>query len=435
MSEKAHEQFAKRLREFLAGEWIAHFAVRDTRFLAQTIPIQSVDVCLAEFAADGRLLQLTPVLDPEFEPTLDSEQREEVHRSLVEVSNTTLAFDVTVRTGKILRHISRGYSASATAYALRILQSCFVTFEKNTNRFLPPAPTVFRFPGTGMFNFIVRKRPEGRADIWMQGQHTALDGIEFGQLFKRLEENFGGCEETLFPAPGGGARYSLPCHRAGDRELVTVGDFFDFAPLRQLKRRLNRQSSVRLPVPVTEATLLLWTLGNQPEFSGETFALVVDVPPKGGHPRRLDFIVIRPWEFFDSAAPLDGFPHFLTAYTDRLRLVQSDRSRPYRSIKNVAMLPPFLAQKVMQMNMRARQRGLGTITISLLKSVTVSLAPITNLASDRATFVFGNMLLPCENRGRVGWVTMKGAPASISRYPDALQRAIHQFPGSLHNIS
>jgi hypothetical protein len=286
-----------------------------------------------------------------------------------------------------------------------------------------------------MLNFVIRDRPDGRADVWMQGQHTALDGVEFAKLLQRFEENFGDRTEVLFPAPDGTARHALAYPRTTDRELMLVGDFFDFGPLRQLKRKLNRQISIPLPVPVTEATLLLWTLGNQPEFEGETFSLVVDVPPRNGQLRRLDLIVIRPREFFAAGEPLCGFPRFLAAYTDRLRLVQAGRSRPYRSMKNIARLPPSLAEKVMRLNVRARQRGMGTITFSLLKSVTVSLAPISKLDSERATFVFGDMLLPTESGTKVGWVTIKGEPGFPSRYAEALRRGIARFPDGLHEFA
>lgn len=435
-SPRAHGEFAVRLRTFLAGEPIAHFAVEHHRYRAETIPISSVDVCLVEFGDDGKLLRLLPVLDPVCTSGLDAAQQEQVELSVLEAANATLAFDVTVRVGKILRQIARAHPAAAAAtYAQRILRATFVTFENATDRFLPPDQCVFRFPGAGMFNFVIRDRPDGTADIWMQGQHTALDGVEFARMLARLETNFGGRAEVLFPAPDGTARHALAYPHTTDRELGLVGDFFDFGPLRRLKRTLNRQTSVPLPVPVTEATLLLWTLGNQPEFAGETFALAVDVPPRDGQLRRLDFIVIRPWEFFADDEPLDGFPHFLAAYTDRLRLVQAGRSRPYRSMQNLARLPASLADKVMRLNKRALQRGMGTITLSLLKSVPVSLAPASNLDSERATFVFGDMLLPSESGTKVGWVTIKGVPGLPQQCSDALRRALSRLPARLEAIA
>ena len=432
----AQEEFTRRLREFLTGEPLAQVAVENTRSFARTIRLPHADLCIATFATDGRLLQLTPVLDPASELTLDTAQREEIDRAVIEAANATLGFDVRVRTGKILAHIKNSYSAPAeTAYARRLLQAGFVCFEQTVDRFVPPDPRTFRFPGAAMFNFVVREMPGGTVDLWTQGQHGALDGMEGTAFVKRLIDKFGGREEVLFPASGGAARHTLTYARTTSRELILIGDFFDFGPLRQLARKLNRQSSVPLPLPVTEPSLLFWTLGNQPEFSGETFALAVDIPPGDGRPRRVDFLVIRPWEFFGPDAPLDGFVNFLAGYKERLQLVQSNRSRPYRTMQSLALLPPAVAEKLMRLNVRARQRGFGTITISFLKSVEVSLAPISNLVSDRATFVVGNTHLPSEDGGRVGWVTIKGSRECISRYPDALQRALHELPASLRNVT
>jgi hypothetical protein len=333
----------------------------------------------------------------------------------------------------ILDRVSGKHSATEAAYALRILQGSFISFEKDAGRFRPPDPLVFRFPGTSVLNFIIRELPVGdEVDIWMQSQHTVLDGIEVGMLSKRLSDALGGCAEILFPPADGTERHALPCQPSGGRELVLITDFFDFSVLRQLRRNLNRNFAGHLPVPVTDATLLLWTLGNQPEFAGETFALVVDIAQNDKeNPRGIDFVVIRPWEYFNPRAGLDGLPAFLAAYEARFRLVQSGRSRTLRTMKKIAMLPPFLARRVIRMNTRGRQRGFGSITITLMKPVTLTLAPISSMASDRATFAFGNMLLPSENGGKVGWVTMKGEPSCVTRYPDALKRSLVKFSDAL----
>lgn len=430
----AQEEFTRRVRDFLSGEPIARVAVENTRSCARAIRLSSLDFCMVTFAADGRLLALTPVLDPDCAPALDSAQRGKIERAVIEMSNTTLAFDASERTGKILDDLRRSHSPAETTYGRRLLQAGFVCFEETANRFMPPAPLTFRFPGAAMFNFVIREMPGQTIDLWTQGQHSVLDGVEFAGFLKRLVDHLGGREEVLFPAEGT-ARQTLSYPPTKGRELILVADFFDFGPLRQLARKLNRQSSFPLPLPVTEPSLLLWTLGNQPEFSSETFALVVDIPPKEERLRRVDFIVIRPWEFFRTDAPLGGFVNFLAAYKERLQLVQSDKSRPYRTMQNLAQLPPFLAKQLMHLNVRARQRGFGTVTISFLKPVDVSLAPISNLLSDRATFVIGNTHLPSVDGGRVAWVTMKGAPECISRYPDALQRALHELPASLANVT
>ena len=428
----AQEQFARRLRDFLAGEPIAHSAVHDSKYFTRTIPIPSVDLFLVEFAPNGGLMQLTPVLDPANGPVLDSAQRETVHRAVMEAANDTLAFDVTERAGRILKRIRRSHSADGTAYALRILQGGFVCFEDDASRFRPPDPLRFRFPGAGMLNFVIRCLPGGAADIWMQCQHTALDGVEIDELCKRLEQNFGGCGKTHFPAAGA-ARHDFRCLPDGGRELVLISDFFDFTPLRRLRRNLNRNFAGHLPVPVTDGILLLWTVGIQPEFAGETFALTVDVPPDESHPRRLDFVVLRPRVFFNPGASLAGLPAFLAAYADRFRLVRARRSRTYRTMKKTALLPPFLARELISVNGRGRRRGFGSVTISFLNAVTVSLSPISSLASDRGTISIGSMLLPCENGGTVGWITVKGEPSIVQSYPEALQRALSKFPDALRN--
>lgn len=428
----ARMQFAKRLRDFLAGEPIARQAAQDTRYFTRIVPVSTTDVFIAEFAADGGLLHLAPVLDPEIEIALDSAGREKVHDSLIRASNATLAFDVTERAGKILENMRGSHLAVEMAYALRILQGSFVAFEGSVDRFKPPEPLKYRFPGAGMLNFLVRELPGGAGDIWVQCQHAAFDGVEFDEWGKRLERNFGGRGETLFPRAGG-ALHTLRCPSADGRELAMISDFFDFGPLRRLRRNLNRNFAGHVPIPITDAMLLLWSLGIQPEFAGETFALTVDVPPQEGHPRRLDFLVMRPRLFYNPGASLAGLPAFLAAYGDRFRLVRSRCSRTYRTMRKIALLPPPLAHALTGSNARGRQRGFGSVKISFLNAVTVSLAPISIVAGDRGTISIGSMLLPCEGGGTVGWVTMRGEPSTIATYPGALQRALGTFPDALKN--
>lgn len=430
---EARARFAKRLRDFLAREAIARQAAQDTRYFTRIIPVAAADVFVAEFASDGGLARLVPVLDPEIETGLDSAGRERVHDEIVKAANATLAFDVTERARKILESMRRSHSADEMEYAQRILQGSFVAFEGNADRFTPPEPLVYRFPGAGMLNFVVRELPGGAADIWIQCQHAALDGVEFDEWGKRLEQNFGGCGETLFPRADGTARHTLRCPSTSGRELAMISDFFDFGPLRRLRRNLNRNFAGNVPIPITDAMLLLWSLGIQPEFAGETFALTVDVPPDEGHPRRLDFLVMRPRLFYNPGASLAGLPAFLAAYGDRFRLVRARRSRTYRTMRRIALLPPSLAHMLTAANARGRQRGFGSIKISFLNAVTVSLAPISIVAGDRGTISIGSMLLPCEGGGTVGWVTMRGEPSTIAPYPGALERALSTFPDALRN--
>ena len=223
---------------------------------------------------------------------------------------------MTERAGKILESVSLSHSAGETAYAQRILQGSFVAFESNADRFKPPAPLMYRFPGKGMLNFIVRELDGGAADIWIQCQHAALDGVEFDEWGKRLGK-FRQVRKNRFPAARARRGTHSSAQATGGHELVMISDFFDFGPLRQLRRNLNRNFAGHVPIPVTDAMLLLWALGIQPEFAGETFALTVDVPPDDGHPRRLDFLVMRPRLFYNPGASLAGLPAFLAAYGDR----------------------------------------------------------------------------------------------------------------------
>ncbi|HWB59934.1 MAG TPA: hypothetical protein VG733_10595, partial [Chthoniobacteraceae bacterium] len=105
----------------------------------------------------------------------------------------------------------------------------------------------------------------------------------------------------------------------------------------------------------------------------------------------------------------------------------------YRTMKRIALLPPFLARALIAANARGRQRGFGSVTVSFLNAVAVSLSPISSVAEDRGTISIGSMLLPSEGGGTVGWVTVRGDPAVISRYPEAIRSALSEFPDALRN--
>jgi hypothetical protein len=420
---------AKKLRRFLSTEPPARVAVENKPCFSRGISLTRTDVILAGFSRDGVLLDMEPVLDPDGGPAPERGLQEAVHRSLLGAANATRELDACKRAGAILKQIrSRHPSREAAAYAERLLQGCFVSFEESDGsdgRFLPPDPLVYRHPGTGLLFFTIRRQENGTADFWMQAHHAPVDGAPMQELLARLARHFGGCEPVRFPSPRHAPPIGIPCRPAGDRTLAMWHGFFDFQGILEQRRILNAS----LPQKAGLGALFIWNLAQQTGFRDLTFSLVVDAPPKAGADRCVDFLVIRPADFFDPAAPMGGFSHYARSFFARLQEARVRRSRASRTLRTTALLPGCVARQAMRLNVRVRRKAFGDLCVSILKETAVFLAPMGEAGFEHGLIAIGQIDLPCEGAGTAGSVSIKGEPAMIKNYPEAVRRALRGEAG------
>jgi len=416
--------FAVKLREFLAGEKLMYVAVENRRSCTKAVPLRCVDITLAEYAETGELLEIEPVLDPKNAPEIDAAGRGKVHRALLRAINSTQLVPVLERPDEILRIVGSGCDErNAVVYAKRLLQGAFLAFDRNGDRFAPPDPAIFRHPGTGLLNFTVRSQADGSTDLWMQVHHMPVDGAPMQELLDRLRARFGVVGEVRFPAPGETRKTNGPRLR-GERDLVIETGSFDFTGLLELRKKLNEKYRGVLSEGVAIGALLAWRLAHQCGFEGINFAIVADVPKGVADPRGVDFVVIRPGEYFRGGSEDAGFVVYANEFSRRLALVRARQSRTIRTMKKTALLPAGIAFLGTKLNAGVRERVFGTCGITILKSAEIFLAPMARIGFERGFLAIGNMRLPSQDGGHVGEVSIKGEANAIAGYLDALRKAL-----------
>lgn len=425
------EEIARRLRDFLGGEPIVRVAVGPGRNFTRIMPLDSVDVVTAGFAADGALESISPTFDPSIEPQLDASLREQIHRTLIEGANATRHLCIAHRAADIQAHIARRHrDRKAHDYAMRVLQSAFLSFEDNIrSRFLAPDPSVFRHPGTGLLHFTVRPQQDNTADFWMQVHHTPVDGLPMQEMLTRLERHFGVGQSPRFPSADSHTLCSLPAVQAGgERKLVSLVGFYSFSAIKELRKKINTCLAASLSEPAGIGAVLVWCLAHQPEFAGLKIAVVVDVPASERHARAVDFAVIEPRAFFNAHAPFGGFAAFAAAYSGQVGRARLRQTRTFKTMVRSALIPPAIAQAVLRCNPRAHRYTFGTLGLSIIKSASVFLSPIGDVGHEHGFITIGNIDLPSDDGGTVGSVCIIGDPEVVGAYPAALRRALSDFP-------
>lgn len=418
------DDFAGKIRDFFSREPMARAAVVHLRHCTRPVALHGLDLTRVVCAADGSLLELAPMLDPEIPAGPDPGERANIESAIVRAVNATLALSSLRRPSEILRRISCEFRGRAERdYAGRILQGAFLAFEKQwPDRFTPPDPWVFRHPGSGLMFFTARRHSTGIIDLWTQVHHAPVDGAPLQKMFRRFQRATGVCEQVVFPAPDGPMRRTS-CVNEG-RELVLMNGFFDFAPVRVLQQKLNEQFKSRLSGSVNFGAVLLWCLAHQPVFSNVRFSFLVLVPPDENFGEGIDYVVIRPQDFVRPDMPDRGFLDYARDFLLRMNEARTRRSRSFRTMKNMAQLPAAVAQAAIRLNVRARQRSSGTLMVTFLPTTSSAMVPMSDVGFEHGIIGIYNLELPSAGGGRVGAVGIKGDPGVVEPYPAALQRAL-----------
>ena len=166
--------------------------------------------------------------------------------------------------------------------------------------------------------------------------------------------------------------------------------------------------------------LLDWFLAHQPEFQGVKFANAVDVPANETKGRGVDLVPIRPADYMDQR----GFAAYLSDFNQLVLDARNRRTRSYRAMRNLAILPPMLAFAALRLNPEAGRSTFGTVGVSIVKSAKVVVGTMADQGFDGGFILIGNMSLPSRNGRTSAAVSIKGEYAAIRGYPMAIRRAI-----------
>lgn len=420
----ASDELAPHLHAFLRTDPEAAYALAHTPRLCSRYACDTVDLVVQQFDDAGALTSLTAYLDPTRPSGLDEPTRIAVHTAVVNGYRATARLAEAQRPRALAGAASRGLNPAAVAYLGRLLKAACLTVEAvdPPRRFEPPAFAERRGLGHNVYTFAARTASAtGTTDLWGLAHHVGTDGIPFQELFTRLELLWG-TEPTAFPTCGtvyGPRRGFNP----GEREVHESLSFHDFAPLLQLRKRVNADLAPALGQDVPLGALLVWALSRQPEFAGTKFASTVDVAATPTRERAVDLVARCPADFRDDlAAYARSFLEGVAASRERRSPVQAAEAE-------LSHLPPRLYRALLEASPAQLAQTFGEVGLSVVRDAKVFTAPLSDVAYPGGFFAVGGVGLAAADGGTVGAVSVKGTREQAERYPGVVARALSGCAG------
>lgn len=434
----AEAHFAKRWAAFVSGESEAGWVLRHRRHHVERLPGRA-DVVVARFSPNGEMEKIEPIARAQEEPVTDHHGLGQIAESFCAAHRATRELPERERPQALLRaaeaavaKASNGSSNAAELWdARRISAACLVSYEtmpEAAARFLPPDFRFRRPPGHGGLNVVARLSPDYRSvDVWLQIHHVAADGAPIQEMLMRLEKAWGVTQPLYFPKhdPARHPRVISVQPSRTDRPVCEVVDFFDFAPLLAWRETMNTRYRERIGGSAPIVCALMWQLARQPEFAGRKFATAVDVPANARHPRAVAMLGIRPADY---ASDPDGFADFARDYLQLLEKARARTTAGWLMLRQLALLPPWLAQKALKATTSRGRQVFGTVGISMLKDARVFSAPMEDVGWYDGFLAIGNVSLPSSGGGTVAAITARGEDRTIRQYPDAIRLALEVCP-------
>lgn len=392
------------LARFLRNEPDALFTLTHTPWLTTRHRATSLDLAELLFAPDGTLsgveLHLDPLGDEPAAP-----DRERAISAVIDAYNRTRTLPEATRPLELARAVGDD------PLARRILSAACVSFDDPANRFALPAFHTRRGFGWHHLTFVLR-RSGPTIDVWAVAHHTGTDGVPLQELMTRLEQAWG-AEEARFPTPDEWSDEPRACHLPGERQVCESLSFHDFTDLLAVRKRVNEDHGVTVPV----GCLLLWLLSREPEFAGVKFSSTVDVPAAGRSERDVDLIPLRPADFAD-------LPGYARAFVAAVGAARSRTSSTRRFMCDTELLPPKLHRRLLESDPKGLADTFGTVGLSVIKDGKVFVAPLSDVGYPGGFIAVGSADLPTTAGGRATAVSVKGTKEQAATYPAVLRRVL-----------
>jgi hypothetical protein len=425
---------AEALRDYLACTPDAHFALEWLPAITRRRRVDSVDVVLLTFDADGRLAEVAPFPGAGDAAAITDAQRSRVLAAIVAGYNRTRELAEVDRPAALQRdveHELRSTDPACLAFARRLLAATCLSVESidaadAAARFVPPRFSLRRSLGCGVLTFVMRHCPVASdVDVWVSAHHAGLDGVPLQDLLSGLEREWGSVP-PLFPCADEDRPFMPPrvCSIQGERVVDEMLSFVDFAPVMALRRAVNARFAGRLHAPATLGAVLAWVLEAEPEFAGVRIASTVDIAASKGYDRDVDVVPLRPADFAKTGKAWDDFIAFANEF-NRLIALSRERSSPLREGMSAAgLLPAAVHAHVVRSNPAALDDTFGSLCITIIRDAKVFMAPMTDLGLGHGFFAIGSTNLPSASGTPVTAVSIKGEAGRINGHHAALRRAI-----------
>ena len=389
---------------------------------------------IAQFSPPGELEKIEPVLRAPNECLPKDSGFEKIaeafcaaHRATRDLPERQRPRALLLAAGAAMPEIDASSIHTNSWDARRLAVACQVSFEpmpEDAARFLPPDFRFRRPAGCGVLNVVARLSEDFRSvDVWLQIHHVAADGVPIQEIITRLEKAWGLLNPPRFPAdnPAQEPRAISVQPSPQDRPLCEAVDFINFAPLLAWREAVNKRHRDRIGAPAPIVCALTWQLARQPEFAGRKFSTTADVPPDSQHARAVAMVGIRPADFSPDD---DGFVAFTRNYLQLLEKARTRSTPGWLLTRQLALLPPSLAQKALKADAPRGREIFGTVGVSILKDARVFSAPMEDVGWYEGFVAIGNLALPASDGKTVAAITARGEAESVRKYPQAIRRAI-----------
>lgn len=402
------------LTRFLRTEPDAQFGLRHSHWLVSRYRTDSVDLVELVFTDYGILAGLNPHLDP-VRPTPTPTAAEHAIATVIAAYNRTRALPEAMRPIELEQAVSKTLAGhpEAERFAQRLLSAVCVSLDPTAppNRFTPPDFRARRGLGRHHLTFVLRPAGES-VDVWAVAHHTGIDGVAMQEMLCRLERAWG-VEEARYPTPDEWSDEPRACHMPGEREVYETLSFHDFTDLLTLRKRLNTEYGVTIPV----GCLLLWLLSREPEFARVKFSSTVDVPPVENSERDVDLIALRPADFSD-------LPNYTRAFTAAVEAARVRTGPTRQAVSDTELLPPWLHRRLLESDPKGVADKFGEVGLSVVKDAKVFVAPLSDVGFPGGFIAVGSADLPATDGGRVTAITVKGTKEQAATYPTVLRRVL-----------
>jgi hypothetical protein len=390
------------------------------------VPHSSVDIVLAEFDENDRLVSIQPNFEHPACPVNDAAK---LNRHVVAAYNATRDLDDERRPFALRRmlraELGRGKeSCEELAYMDRVLSSVFVHFAtaKRESRFEIPDFAKRKHPGAGIFNIVCRLSPgHNDIDLWFQTNHVLADGEPVVELLDRLKCAWGITGQVQAPNPDR-VWTTVPTSRPG-REVVRAYRFLEFERLLSSRRDLNRRHAHQVG-RITLASMIVWGVAQHPALREIKIMTVVDVPQRleRDEERTIGFVGIRPARFLNEQDREESFLRFQADFNQQLHAARRRENVVYQAMNAQALLPVRMYRWTNALIPHAVDDLSGTVVLSIMKNTDFTIAPIDDRI--KAVITIGNVLMPSEDGVKVGVVSISSVKGKEEMFRRAVFEAI-----------
>lgn len=446
--EAAKSLFISRLGEFLRKKSNLHWAIEPKFFSLKRKKSNFTDIVESKFSIDGRL----EFLHPHFDPTRDGFSNLSKDDIQMFFDEFILSYNKLVvnKSSNISKKFSRhlqtwciknkklSFNGKFDMWQLieRILTAAFITFEMlpeendptfMRKKFSTPNIKIYRHPGWGLLNIIVRFTQDFRnSDLWVQYHHVPVDGMPMQELLEELKKRWGATQELIYPALNSSDAAPEIFYSGG--RIFRARMFVDFTKFLRFRKLINDKYHNQMSGPATIASMITWGIAQHEFFANAKILFPVDIEKgvKFASERELSLLFIRPASYFNKDNPLDGFIKYQREFNKRLARTRMGSSESYEMLELYSMVHPIFYYLAKYFIPNALSEYVGTVGLSIMRNAEMFLAPLSDLQRN-GFLAMGNMTVPTVDGKSSGAVSICGSRQEVRAYIEAMNNLSQNF--------